>query len=117
MRRGLAARAHRGFDAGSRRDAGITRDPDIKLRRRHGHIDAGRHIPLVPSAAQSRAEPHRRADARRRSDRRAPAFLQSAHSETVGVGGQMRVRNRMQVFANRRESNRAWLLHAWCSRV
>ena len=41
------------------------------------------------------------------------AALLTAHSETVGVGGQMRVRNRMQVFANRRESNRAWLLHAF----
>jgi hypothetical protein len=40
------------------------------------------------------------------------AALPAAHSETVGAGGQMRVRNRMQVFANRRESNRAWLVHA-----
>jgi hypothetical protein len=29
----------------------------------------------------------------------------------------MRVRNRMQAFANRRESNRAWLLHAFCGHV
>ena len=36
----------------------------------------------------------------------------TAHSNTVGAGGQMRVQNRMQVFATRRESNRAWLLHA-----
>ena len=41
-----------------------------------------------------------------------PRYLVSAHSETVGAGGQMRVRNLMRVFANLRESNRAWLLHA-----
>lgn len=44
----------------------------------------------------------------------APARASSAHCETVCAGGQIRVRNRMQVFANRREPNRAWLLDA-CS--
>jgi hypothetical protein len=36
-----------------------------------------------------------------------------ARSETRGPSAQMRVRDRMQVFADWRESDRAWLLHAW----
>jgi hypothetical protein len=37
------------------------------------------------------------------------------HSETVSAGPKIRVRDRMQVFASRRESDQAWLLHAYMS--
>jgi hypothetical protein len=39
--------------------------------------------------------------------------LFSAHCASVAAGEKMRVEDRMQVFASRGESDRAWLLHAW----
>jgi hypothetical protein len=43
---------------------------------------------------------------------RAPALLQSAHSETVAAGETIPVRQRRQVCVSRREPARAWLLRA-----